>query len=120
MDYLIYKTFVWPRNPEVYKEEYSRKALYYTDEGVTLFDDMGQMRRIITGSGVFFGEDAYARFRELAELFEDKTPGDLKHPLWGIRYCYFTGLELTQDARDNCVSYKFEFTGALENGVVPQ
>jgi len=120
MDYLSYKTFVWPRNPEVYKEQWIREPQYYMDEGVTLFDDMGELRRIITGSGVFFGEDAYERFRALTELFEDKEPGNLKHPLWGVRYCYFTGLELTQEPRDNCISYKFEFTGALENGVVPK
>lgn len=120
MDFLSYKTFVWPRNPQTYREEYTREPQYYTEDGVMLFDSMGEMRRVITGSGVFLGTDAFARFRALAALFEDKTPGNLNHPIWGIRYCYFTGLELTQEPRDNCVSYRFEFTCALENGVVPK
>lgn len=120
MEYLSYKTFVWPHNPQVYREEYVRDPQYYTEDGVTLFDHMGDMKRVITGSGVFLGEDAVERFQALAELFESDAPGDLRHPVWGIRYCYFTGLELTQEPRDDCVSYKFEFTGALANGVVPR
>ena len=54
------------------------------------------------------------------ELLEDETPGNLEHPLWGIRYCYFTGLELTQEPKENVVDYKFTFTQALTNGIVPK
>ena len=78
------------------------------------------MQRIIPGKGTFYGENAYDEFRRLANVFESGDPGNLQHPLWGIRYCYFTGLELTQEPRDNYVSYKFEFTGAVTNGVVPR
>ncbi len=120
MDYLSYKTFVWPHNPHTYKEEYIREPKFRTENGITSYDGMGAMQRIITGNGVFFGEDAFERFRALAELFESGEPGNLEHPIWGIRYCYFTGLELTQEPKENCVSYKFEFTGALANGVVPK
>lgn len=120
MDSLSYKTFVWPQNPHTYKEEYIREPKYRTQDGVTYYDGMGEMQRIISGSGVFFGENAFEHFRSLAELFEEKDAGNLEHPIWGIRYCYFTGLELTQEPKDNCVSYKFEFTGALTNGQVPK
>ena len=116
---MSYKTFVWPHNPHTYKEEYSRETIFRTQSGVTSFESMGQMRRTIRGSGAFFGENAYAWFRELAELFADGEPGNLEHPDWGIRYCYFTGLELTQEPRDDYVSYTFEFTCALTNGQVP-
>lgn len=120
MDSLSYKTFVWPRNPHTYKEEYIRTPNFKTVEGESVFAGMGQMQRIITGSGVFFGENAYEAFRALAALFADGEPGNLEHPLWGIRYCCFTGLELTQEPKENWVSYKFEFTGALTNGTVPK
>lgn len=120
MDYLSYKTFVWPHNPHTYQEEYSREPQYYTQDGQSNFTGMGEMKRIITGSGVFYGEDAFAQFKKLAALFEDGTAGNLEHPVWGIRYCYFTGLELTQEPKDNYVSYRFTFTGALTNGVVPK
>lgn len=120
MDYMSYKTFVWPNNPHTYREEYAREPQYSTVEGVASFDGMGQMKRIISGSGVFFGENAYESFRDLAKLFEDEEPGNLEHPVWGIRYCYFTGLELTQEPREDYVSYRFAFTCALTNGEVPK
>lgn len=120
MSSLSYKTFVWPQNPHTYKEEYIRTPKYRTVDGESVFDGMGEMQRIITGSGIFFGENAYSDFQDLAALFASGEAGNLEHPVWGIRYCYFTGLELTQEPKDNCVSYKFEFTGALTNGNVPK
>ena len=120
MDFLSYKTFVWPHNPHTYKDEYIRAPQFRTENGITGFDGMGGMQRIITGSGVFLGENPFAQFRMLAKLFEDEDPGNLEHPIWGIRDCYCTGLELTQEPKENCVSYKFEFTSALTNGIVPR
>lgn len=120
MDFLSYKTFVWPQNPHIYEEKMSREPQYSTSDGVTYFEGMGELKRIITGSGVFTGEDAFAQFRTLAKLMDSNQPGNLEHPIWGIRYCYFTGLELTQEPKENYVSYKFTFTGALTNGEVPK
>lgn len=120
MDKLIYKTFVWPQNPHTYKEEFQREPQYSTVDGVTRFDGMGDMKKIITGSGVFYGEDAFDQFKKLSLLFEETNPGNLQHPIWGITYCYFTGLEMTQEPKDNYVSYQFTFTGALSNGIVPK
>ena len=84
------------------------------------FDGMSERKRVITGSGVFYGEGAFNQFKKLAALFEETTPGNLEHPIWGIRYCYFTRLELTQEPKEDCVSYRFTFTGALANGIVPK
>lgn len=120
MAFLSYKTFVWPRNPHTYQETVSREPKYHTEDGVTYFDGMGDMRRVITGSGVFFGEGAFDQFKLLMKLAEEGSPGNLEHPVWGIRYCYLTGLEMTQEPRENYVSYRFEFTQALANGVVPK
>ena len=119
MDKLTYKTFTWPRNPHTYKEECIRKAHYVTVDKETYYDKMGQMQRIITGSGTFFGETAISDFQALAKLFENGDPGNLQHPQWGIRYCYFTGLELTQEPTENSISYRFEFTQANANGELP-
>lgn len=120
MDYLSYKTFVWPQNPHTYREESIREPQYVTVDGVTTYSGMGQMKRIITGSGVFFGDNAYAQFKQLMLLFDSGEAGNLEHPIWGIRYCYFTGLELTQEPKENYVSYKFTFTCAATNGTVPK
>ena len=120
MQKMSYKAFIWPQNPHTYREEYIRQPHFYTEAGVTYYDGMGDMQRIITGSGTFHGETAYADFKELAKVFEQRGAGDLEHPLWGTRYCYFTGLELTQEPRENCISYTFQFTCALTNGEVPR
>ncbi len=120
MEKLSYKTFVWPQNPHTYQEEYERTPMYTTIEGVAYFDGMSDMKRIIRGKGVFFGDDAFTQFKKLALLFEDGTAGNLEHPVWGIRHCYFTGLELIQEPKNNYVSYSFEFTCALANGIVPK
>lgn len=120
MAHLRFRTFVWPQDPEIYQENTSRTAQYHTKDGVTYFDGMGEVKRIITGRGIFHGEQAFQWFKELLALMEDKTMGDLQHPVWGVRNCYFTGLELLQEPKENLVSYKFEFTQAQDNGVVPQ
>ena len=120
MDHLTYKTFTWPQNPHTYEEKTSREPQYTTLDGVAYFDSMGELKRTITGSGTFYGANAYAEFKKLQTLFEETTAGNLNHPIWGIRYCYFTGLELTQEPKENVVSYKFTFTQALTNGTVPK
>ena len=120
MNFLSYKTFVWPHNPHTYQEESVREPQYVTENGVAVFNGMGQLKRTITGSGVFYGENAFTQFKELVKLVEDPSAGNLEHPVWGIRYCYFTRLELTQEPKENCVSYQFTFTQALANGSVPK
>ena len=120
MDYLSYKTFVWPQNPHTYEEKTSREPQYEVLDGVAYFEGMGDLKRTITGSGTFYGPTAYSDYKRLQKLFEDKTAGNLEHPIWGIRYCYLAGLEMTQEPKDNYVSYRFTFTGAQTNGVVPR
>ena len=78
MDKLKYKTFVWPHNPTVYKEEYLREPQYYKgDDGEYYFDAMGDEKLTITGTGAFFGDDAFVQFKKLAKLFKETTPGIL-------------------------------------------
>lgn len=90
-----------------------------TADHETYYQGIGEMQRIITGKGTFYGDTAISDFQRLAKLFEEQDPGNLEHPQWGIRYCYFTGLELTQEPKENCVSYQFKFTQAKTNGEVP-
>ena len=121
MEKLSYKSFVWPRNPHTYKEESFRDGEYRkNDAGEDVFQGMGLLSRTITAEGVFFGERAYEDFRALAELVNSTEPGNLEHPIWGIRYCYLTGLEMTQEPKENCISYKITFRQALTNGVLPK
>ncbi len=120
MDKLSYKTFVWPQNPESYREEWLREPQYKTVDGEVFYTGMGPVRHIVTGSGCFWGKTAIEDFQRLAALFVEDEPGNLQHPLMGIRYCYFTDLELVQEPEEERVRYNFTFTVALSNGEVPK
>ncbi len=121
MEKMSYKTFVWPQNPRIYREETGRQGFYQkNDAGEDVFLHMNLMTRVITGEGCFLGSTAYEDFKRLAALMEEATPGDLRHPVWGSRYCYFTGLTLIQEPRENCVRYTFEFRQALTDGFLPK
>lgn len=117
---LKYKDYTWPSDPQTYREVLSREPLYTTSDGVTSYSKMSATHRVITGSGIFFGTDAYEDFQELMELAEDNSPGALIHPIWGTRHCYLTKLELNQEPREDFVSYSFEFTQARSDGTVPR
>ena len=120
MNSLSYKTFVWPQNPHTYREVTTRTPMYKTEDGETYFQGMSGLKRVISGSGVFYGEDAYEQYKQLQKLSEDMSAGNLEHPVFGIRYCYLTLLEVTQEPKENYVSYRFEFTQALLNGEIPK
>lgn len=121
MEKLSFKTFVWPTNPHTYKEESSREGKYTKDDaGNDVFLGMGYLKSVITCTGAFFGETAVAEFQKLQALMNETTPGNLEHPLWGIRHCYFTGLELLQEPKKDYVAYKAEFQLALTNGYLPK
>lgn len=120
MDKLVFKTFTWPVNPEVCQEAFEREPIYAkTDDGKSVFSGMGAMKRVITGSGAFFGSDAYANFSNLATLFADATLGTLTHPVWGARKVYFTELQMTQSPKEDYVAYSFTFTEADSDGAIP-
>ena len=53
------------------------------------------------GEGEFCGEDAYAQFGELANVFYEKGPGILIHPLWQTASAYF--VELDRDFQDHVI-----------------
>ena len=121
MDKLKFKTFIWPTNPEVYHEDYVRDPIYAkTDDGSTVFSGMGPMKRVITGSGAFFGADATTSFTELANVFASPDPALLNHPIWGIRTVYFTKLQMTQSPKSDYVAYSFEFSEADQDGAIPK
>lgn len=121
MDKLIFRTFTWPNNPEVYHEDFLRDPLYAkTDDGDTVFSGMGPMKRVITGSGAFFGTDAYTNFNKLAALFAAGGMGKLTHPVCGERTVYFTRLQMSQSPKSDYVAYSFEFTEADEEGEIPK
>lgn len=117
---LQYKDLVWPMEVETYKEVNSREPVYVTEDGVTSYSHMSKMRRVISGTGVFCGDSAYYYYGQLEKLMLETSAGDLVHPMWGTRYCYFTKLQLEQEPREDYVRYSFEFMQANDKGEVPK
>ena len=105
-----YKDYSWPHNPRVYSIDYERKmAVNKIPFGYYFLQDLGRTRRVMRGEGEFCGEDAYAQFGELANVFYEKGPGILIHPLWQTASAYFVELRLEQEPRPWYVRYSFAF-----------
>ncbi len=105
-----FKEFTWPHNPEVYSVEYRRRiAVHQVPFGGCVMQELGGSYRVLKGEGVFAGEGAYQRFRELAEVFRSQGPGLLVHPVWQTERAYFTSLEAAEEPLPDFVRYRFEF-----------
>lgn len=102
--------FIWKNNPSVIKIEHLRNLnediIPYSK---TALQDTGKRKRVISGSGEFYGEDRFEQFNNLHKLFEQGTSGMLSlphlEPVWAKIY----SLEITKDAVENILSYKFVF-----------
>lgn len=105
-----FKEFTWPHNPEVYTVEYRRRiAVHQVPFGPCVMQELGGSYRVLKGEGVFAGEGAYGRFKELAAVFQEEGPGLLVHPVWPAEQAYFAALEAVEEPRPDFVRYRFEF-----------
>lgn len=118
MDKLKYKTFTWPNNPAHCHVEASREPRYNPE--TKAFSGLGPVCRTITGSGAFFGVNAYTQFKALAVLLGESTAGTLNHPIWGSCTAFFTELTLEQEPREGYVAYTFTFREADSTGGIPK
>lgn len=115
-----YKGYVWPHNPRSFEIEYSRtlskRKLPMSGFSV---QDLGRSWRVFKGEGEFCGENAYAQFEMLAQLFSEGGAGLLVHPVWKSVWAVFSKLSLKQEPRADFVSYAFEFTecGTLSESI---
>lgn len=121
MTKMSFGTFTWPNNPERYEEKCTREPVYtQTEDGETEFSGMGPVKRIITGSGAFFGSNAYANFKTLLAQVSQTEPAILTHPIWGTRSAYLTELVSVMEPRENYVAYTFTFREADTSGAIPK
>ena len=115
-----YRTFTWMELPEVLRIRAVRAPEYEIDEnGLFHYTGLSPMCRIISGQGVFRGENAYSKFHALQVLLATGTAGELEHSVWGKISCFLTELQMDQDAREGYVAYSFTFREADESGVIP-
>lgn len=117
---LMFGSFVWPNDPEKYQEKCVREPVYtQNDSGDATFSGMSAVKRTITGSGVFFGSNAYNNFKQLQALVSQRQAANLAHPVWGTRKGYLTELVSDLESRENYVAYSFTFLEAEADSLWP-
>lgn len=106
-----YKTFTWPNNPTVYNQDFTKNLVEHKYPGLNgaRFEDLGSEPKTISGSGEFFGKNAYNNFKKLNNLFNEKTLGKLYHPKWGTINARLTKLSSKEEPTPQYVAYDFEF-----------
>lgn len=119
---MTYKNYKWPHNPSLYNIQFSKRYVEHKFMGINNaeIEDMGMEARVMTGSGAFFGPNAYTEFQKLASVFYDKGPGPLIHPVWQEANCLFSKLSLKQEPLPDYVEYDFEFVEHIEINVIEE
>lgn len=75
----------------------------------SLFQDYGRKKRIVSGTGSFFGDNCIEQFNELFNVFKLGGTGYLTLPSMEPFLAVFKSLELEGDVYPNLVTYSFEF-----------
>lgn len=108
-----YKTFTWPNNPAQCKYKVDRafaKHKYPELRGVEI-EDMDPNAIVVSGSGEFFGKQAYNYWLQLLSVYNSHGVGEFFHPLFvDVTEALFTSLDATLEPREDYVAYTFEFT----------
>lgn len=121
MSNLSFGSFVWPNDPEHYEEKCSREPMYEKNgAGEAVFAGMGPVKRTVSGSGAFFGANAYVSFKSLLAQMGQAEPADLAHPVWGTRRAFLTELKSAMEPRADFVAYSFTFLDADANGAAEE
>lgn len=117
---MIFKSFVWPHNPEIYEIQFDKDVIQHRYPGINNaeIEDMGMKARVFIGSGVFFGPGAYEKAQELANYYYDRTPGPLIHPTWMQTNAVFSKYKIKNQPLPDYVEYEFEFIEHVEMQVI--
>lgn len=110
MNKMSYKTFTFPQNPA--KIEVTVQNMISTahcPEFGPVHQHLGPRRRIIRGSGVFYGENARSDYCALETLFWQQTSGKLIIPGLGTVVAYFSDLGLVEEGDGSLLRYTFQF-----------
>lgn len=106
-----YKKFTFPNNPETTSFKCDRAYIKhkYPNFAGNELEDFGVNAIVITGSGCFFGANAYRNFNKLYKEFEKKGVGNFSHPIYtNVTRGLMTSLESTVDPEVNVIRYSFE------------
>lgn len=117
---LQFKDYVWPQDPSSYSRRVWRTPVFEVYENGTYgFLGVSEVKRTITGTGVFSGPEAEKNYQQLENLVSKIMPGDLVHPVWGTLYGYLLEVKMTQEPSPGVIHYQFSFTGCDGNNNIP-
>lgn len=108
---MIYKEFKFPSNPRTSSFECDRSYVKhkYPEFSGNELEDFGPNAIIITGSGEFFGENAYSHWDSLLEEFNKGGVGRVYHPIFKtITRGLMVRLKSNIEPRPNYIDYTFE------------
>lgn len=110
MSNMKFKDYEWTNNPKEIKIEQEKHLKEFNIPYVgSMIQNFGSEKRIIKGSGEFFGSDAIEQFNELYLIYEDKSSGKLTIPGFESMTAIFKSINLELDATPEFISYSFEF-----------
>lgn len=118
LNVMKYKNFVWPHNPSSINISVERDLI----EAIipfrgSIIQDLGQEKRIVSGSGQFFGEECMSQFESLLSIFKQGGTGYLLLPGMDSFLALFRSLKLNENSIPNVVNYSFEFWEDLSSTV---
>ena len=108
---MIYKSFKFPYNPKTTGFKCDRAYIKHKYPGLVgnELEDFGVNAISITGSGCFFGKNAYSNFNKLYKEFKKGGVGKVYHPIYkDITRGIMVNLEGTVEPEVNVINYTFE------------
>lgn len=110
MTKLKFGGFAFPHNPKKLQIEWNKNLkVFRPPDSAVVIQNLGADYRVITGSGEFYGDDAFTQFLALSKAFQQTGKGLLTLPGLDSFYAEFHSLKLTGEAGENTIAYSFEF-----------
>lgn len=114
---IIYKDFEFPYNPAntSYKIDRTYIKHKYPELAGNELEDFGSNACVISGTGEFFGDDAYVNWNKLLKEFKKKGVGQVSHPIFtDITRGLMTSLRADVEPMPDYVKYSFEIVADTE------
>ena len=115
-----YKSFTFPINPETTSMKCDRSYIKhkYPELAGNELEDFGVNACIISGTGVFIGNNAYSNAKKLYDEYKKNGVGTVKHPIYSwITRGLMTNLEFTNEPEVNVIHYTFEIVADTQPNV---
>lgn len=109
-----FKDYEWPYNPRELKIEQQKNLNQINLPFVgTIIQNLNCDKKIISGSGEFFGDDCFEKYNKLCEVYKEDEKGYLSIPGVGTFLVEFKKLNMNCKPGPKSVYYYFEFWETL-------